>query len=86
MIPLTLGVIKLHIEIKHKGIEYFEKQFVNKFDNTTTVGILLTLILLFSFLGDVIINNPFHTIDCSTSYYSNIFNLLYLHLSAKKLK
>lgn len=45
---------------KRKGLKYFENQFLPKFDGTTTVGLLLMLILLFSFQGDVISNNPLH--------------------------
>ena len=41
-------------------MNYFEKEFLPKFDNVTIVGLLLTLIIIFSFQGDVIINNPVH--------------------------
>jgi ACR3 family arsenite transporter len=44
--------------IKHKGIEYFEKVFLRKFTSTTITGLLLTLIIIFSFQGDVIFQNP----------------------------
>ncbi|SFP85836.1 arsenite transporter, ACR3 family [Caldicoprobacter faecalis] len=33
---------------------------MKKFDNTTMVGLLLTLIIIFSFQGEIIINNPVH--------------------------
>lgn len=60
VVPLTAGVLtRMHIS-KKKGVEYFEKQFLPKFDNATTVGLLLMLILLFSFQGDVILKNPLH--------------------------
>jgi len=60
VIPLVGGITTRYVVIKRKGIEFFEKKFITKFDNVTTIGLLLTLILLFSFQGDVIINNPFH--------------------------
>ncbi len=60
VIPLTGGILTRMFISKNKGVEYFEKQFLPKFDNVTTVGLLLTLILLFAFQGDVIINNPLH--------------------------
>jgi len=34
--------------------------FIKKFDNTTIVGLLLTLIIIFSFQGEIILNNPIH--------------------------
>ena len=60
VIPLTGGFLTRLLVTKNKGLEYFEKQFLPKFDNATTVGLLLTLILLFSFQGNVILNNPLH--------------------------
>ena len=46
--------------VKRRGIEYFNNVFVNKFSNTTIIGLLLTLIILFSFQGDKILENPLH--------------------------
>ncbi|MBM7582789.1 ACR3 family arsenite transporter [Caldicoprobacter guelmensis] len=60
VIPLTAGYLTRKYVIKNKGIEYFENQFLKKFDNTTIVGLLLTLIIIFSFQGEIIINNPVH--------------------------
>lgn len=60
VIPLVLGFVTRTMIIKRKGIDYFENIFVKKFDNVTIVGLLLTLIILFSFQGDTIINNPLH--------------------------
>lgn len=60
VIPLISGVITRHLIIKNKGIEYFEKVFISKFSNVTVIGLLLTLIIIFAFQGQVIINNPLH--------------------------
>ena len=48
--------------IKKKGEEYFTKKFIPKFDNITTIGLLLTLIIIFSFQGDAILKNPLHVL------------------------
>lgn len=58
VIPLILGVITRIIVIKKRGIEYFQDKFITKFDKITIIGLLLTLILLFMFQGDKIIDNP----------------------------
>lgn len=58
VIPLTAGIISRNVIIKNRGEEYFGKNFVPKFDNVTTIGLLLTLIILFSFQGQTIIDNP----------------------------
>jgi ACR3 family arsenite transporter len=60
VVPLTLGILTRMMVTKKKGTDYFEKQFLPKFDGATTVGLLLMLILLFSFQGEVILNNPLH--------------------------
>ena len=36
--------------------------FIRKFDNYTIGGLLLTLIILFSFQGETILNNPLHIV------------------------
>ena len=35
-----------------------ENTFIKKFDKSTMTGLLLTLIIIFSFQGDKLLNNP----------------------------
>ncbi|MCK9347164.1 MAG: ACR3 family arsenite efflux transporter [Bacteroidales bacterium] len=58
VIPLGAAVIVRRAVIRKKGKEYFENVFLGKFKGTTIVGLLLTLIIIFSFQGDRILNNP----------------------------
>ena len=60
VIPLISGYLTRKSVVKKKGIDYFENKFLKKFDNITIVGLLLTLIIIFSFQGEIIINNPVH--------------------------
>ncbi len=60
VIPLVAGIVTRTSVVRKRGLEYFNNVFVKKFDNTTILGLLLTLIILFSFQGDKIINNPLH--------------------------
>ncbi len=62
VIPLAAGVITRRLMIKKKGEEYFTQKFVSKFDGITTVGLLLTLVIIFSFQGDAILNSPLHVL------------------------
>lgn len=62
VIPLAGGIATRVIVTKNKGKDYFENQFIPKFGNTTIIGLLLTLTLLFAFQGNVIIENPFHIV------------------------
>lgn len=60
VVPLAGGVLTRSIVTRKKGQEYFETVFVHKFDGITTVGLLLTLVLIFSFQGGIILENPLH--------------------------
>lgn len=48
--------------VKNKGEEYFTEKFIPKFDSIKTAGLLLTLIIIFSFQGDAILENPLHVL------------------------
>lgn len=58
VIPLAFGAITRGALIKKRGIEWFEGVFLKKFDGITEAGLLLTLVILFAFQGDVILKNP----------------------------
>lgn len=58
VIPLILGWLSRSLITKYKGIEYFEKTYIPKFSNVTIIGLLLTLVIIFSFQGDTIVKNP----------------------------
>ena len=60
VIPLAGGIITRRAVIKSKGEEYFNTKFITKFNNVTIGGLLLTLVIIFSFQGKVILSNPFH--------------------------
>ena len=62
VIPLTAGLLTRIVVIKRRGIDYFNNIFVHRFDNITVIGLLLTLVILFSFQGETILSNPFHII------------------------
>lgn len=59
-IPLIAGYLSRKYIIKHKGLDWFNDVFSKKIGNFTIIGLLLTLIILFSFQGSVILNNPLH--------------------------
>ena len=62
VIPLLAGILTRVTVIKNRGIDYFNNVFVNKFNSWTTMGLLLTLIILFSFQGKTILENPLHIV------------------------
>lgn len=62
VIPLAAGWISRVIITKNRGLDYFENTFIPKFNNITIVGLLLTLIIIFSFQGQTIVDNPINII------------------------
>ena len=60
VIPLVLSIITRKAVIKGNGLHYFENVFLKKFSATTITGLLLTLIIIFSFQGDRILQSPFN--------------------------
>ena len=57
-LPLFAGFFSRRWIIAHKGLDWFEQKFLHVLTPITIIALLLTLILLFSFKGDVIIENP----------------------------
>lgn len=62
VIPLISGIITRSLIIKKHDIQYFENVFLKKFDKITIIGLLLTLILIFSFQDNIILEKPLHII------------------------
>lgn len=58
VIPLSFGIISRISIIKYKGKDFFENKFIPKFNNITITGLLLTLIIIFSFQGNIILKQP----------------------------
>lgn len=58
VIPLVSALITRRLVIRQKGQEFFEKVFLKKFTGTTISGLLLTLIIIFSFQGEIILSKP----------------------------
>lgn len=87
VIPLVGGIFTRLSVTKKRGLEYFENRFLPRFDNATTVGLLLTLILLFAFQGDFFLDNPLHIILIAVPLTIQTFFIFFIsYLSCKWLK
>jgi ACR3 family arsenite transporter len=58
VIPLGAGAITRSRLIRRRGKEWFENVFLARFNGITEGGLLLTLVILFAFQGEVILRNP----------------------------
>jgi arsenite transporter len=85
VIPLAGGILTRMYVTKRKGLKYFENQFLPKFDGATTAGLLLMLILLFSFQGEVILNNPLHILLIAIPLTIQTFFIFFIAYFAAKL-
>ena len=62
VIPLTAGWFTRVYLTRRRGRDYFESVFIPKFGNLTISGLLATLIIVFSFQGQTIVDNPLHIV------------------------
>ncbi len=88
VIPLAAGWVSRIVITKNKGLEYFEKTFIPKFSNVTIIGLLLTLIIIFSFQGQIIVDNPMNIVLIAVPLIIQtflIFFVAYLWAKAWKL-
>lgn len=85
VIPLVGGVLTRIVVVKNKGIEYFETTFVHKFDNATTVGLLLTLVLIFALQTEVILSNPLHIVLIAVPLTVQTVLIFFIAYSASKI-
>ena len=88
VIPLAAGVISRTVITRNRGLEYFEKTFIPKFGNITIIGLLLTLIIIFSFQGQTIVDNPLNIVLIAIPLIIQtflIFFIAYLWAKAWKL-
>jgi ACR3 family arsenite transporter len=57
-LPLVAGYLSRRLIVARKGIEWFNTKFLHVLTPVTIVSLLATLVLLFSFKGEVIVANP----------------------------
>lgn len=85
MIPLAGGVLTRIVVTKRKGKDYLENVFVHKFDNATTIGLLLTLVIIFSSQAEVILGNPLHIILIAVPLIIQTFVIFFIAYGACRL-
>lgn len=85
VVPLTAGVVTRNVLVKNKGKDYFQNTFIPKFNNITVAGLLLTLIIIFSFQGNVILNNPLHIFLIAIPLTIQTFFIFFIAYGASKM-
>ncbi|WP_413166453.1 ACR3 family arsenite efflux transporter [Capilliphycus salinus ALCB114379] len=59
-LPLAAGMYSRYWIFKHKGKAWFERKFLKYLSPVATSALLITLVLLFAFKGELIVENPLH--------------------------
>lgn len=86
-IPLIFAGITRYALIKKKGEQWFNDKFIKKIEWITPAGLLVTLVLLFIFQGDKIIQYPLHILLIAIPLILQTYLIFYIgYFGAKKLK
>ena len=85
VIPLAGGILTRITVTKQRGADYFEGTFIHKFDNATTIGLLLTLVIIFSSQAEVILSNPLHIVLIAVPLTIQTFLIFFIAYGASKL-
>lgn len=85
VIPLAGGVVTRLSVTRKMGREYFENIFVHNFDNATIVGLLLTLIIIFSSQAEVILSNPIHIVLIAVPLILQTFLIFFIAFGSAKM-
>jgi ACR3 family arsenite transporter len=59
-LPLIAGIFSRYWIFRYKGRRWFEEKFLGYLSPIAIAALLLTLVLLFAFKGELIVNNPLH--------------------------
>jgi arsenite transporter len=62
VIPLAAGWTTRVVLIRRRGAEWFDRVFMRRIAPVTPTGLIVTLVLLFAFQGEVILTNPLHIV------------------------
>jgi len=57
-LPVSMGAVSRKLLISQKGEEWFENTYLGAVRKVSIIALLITLIVMFSFQGKIILNNP----------------------------
>ncbi|BAI92304.1 ACR3 family arsenite efflux transporter [Arthrospira platensis NCB002] len=86
-LPLAAGMYTRYWIFKYKGKAWFEREFLKYLSPVATAALLITLILLFAFKGDLIVENPLHILLIAVPLFLQTnFIFLITYVAALKMK
>lgn len=85
VVPLILASVTRTLVIKKKGLDFLSDKVIKKFTPVTTIGLLLTLVLIFSMQADLIIENPLHILLIAVPLIIQTFVIFFIGFFGAKL-
>ncbi|MGB3613833.1 MAG: ACR3 family arsenite efflux transporter, partial [Elainellaceae cyanobacterium] len=76
-LPLLAGAVSRTWILRHKGSVWFNQVFLAYLSPFSVAALLITLVLLFAFKGDLIVRNPFHIVLIAVPLFIQT-NLIFL--------
>ncbi|HIK27242.1 MAG: ACR3 family arsenite efflux transporter [Oscillatoriaceae bacterium SKW80] len=85
-LPLAAGMYSRYWIFKNKGKEWFERKFLKYLNPLAISALLITLVLLFAFKGELIVKNPLHILLIAVPLFVQTnFIFLIAYVAAQKL-
>jgi ACR3 family arsenite transporter len=85
-LPLVAGIYSRYWIFKYKGRQWFERQFLKYLSPVAISALLITLVLLFAFKGELIVKNPLHILLIAVPLFIQTnFIFLISYVAALKL-
>jgi len=87
VVPLLAGYITHKVLIKRKGEEWFKNKFLPIFKPVSIIALLLTLVLLFAFQGNIIVENSLIILLVAITLVIQTYFILFVAwIGGRKLK
>ena len=77
-IPFLMGFVTRNVLVRRKGEEWYEKKFMAKLAPTSMIGLLFTVVVMFSLKGDKILGLPWDVLRIAVPlvlYFVTMFSL-----------
>ncbi|WP_346291120.1 ACR3 family arsenite efflux transporter [Sphaerothrix gracilis] len=85
-LPLLAGAVSRTWILRHKGKAWFETVFLKYLSPVSIAALLITLVLLFAFKGDLIVRHPLHILLIAVPLFIQTnFIFLITYVAAQKL-
>ncbi|MCG7198142.1 ACR3 family arsenite efflux transporter [Marinobacter pelagius] len=78
VIPLTAGYLTRRTLIARHGQQWYDEVFMKRLGPVTPAALIVTLVLLFAFQGEVILTNPLHIVLIAVPLIVQTFLIFFL--------